>query len=54
MTIPLEQLILLFTSLFAIFSPPANIGPFAANRGTSPGPSSGGLPYRWLPRMLGC
>jgi multiple antibiotic resistance protein len=38
MTIPLEQLILLFTSLFAIFSPPANIGPFAAISGHFPRP----------------
>ncbi len=33
MTIPVEQLILLLTSLFAIFSPPANIGPIAAVSG---------------------
>ena len=33
MTIPVKQLILLLTSLFAVFSPSANIGPIAAISG---------------------
>jgi multiple antibiotic resistance protein len=36
MTIPTEQLLILFTSLFAIFSPPAAIGPIATISGGYP------------------
>lgn len=36
MTIPTEQLLILFTSLFAIFSPPAALGPIATISGDYP------------------